>query len=131
MDWALCGISALGSELCPLIYASTLYGDFPSQQIEQLEAACFPAYLRGLREAGWDGRDELVRLGYLAFSSLLFTVLIPGSLTWFNSPEQRDTIQRGFDQTGGEIAQWGATLFLAFLDRSDELLRMLANQASG
>jgi hypothetical protein len=122
-DWALCGISALGSELCPLIYGSAFLGDFPFQEIAQLEAACFPAYLRGLREAGWDGPDAPVRLGCLAFLSLLWTVRLPGWLVWFNAPEQRDTIQPGTDQTGGEIAREIGTTLPVLLDRSDEVLR--------
>jgi hypothetical protein len=45
IDWALCGVGALGIELHALVGGSTTFGDWPSSALAALDAATFEGYL--------------------------------------------------------------------------------------
>jgi len=64
IDWGYAGIAPLGSELAPLIAAAIGMGSFPASQARELDAACFAAYLEGLRQAGYQPDARQVRLGF-------------------------------------------------------------------
>jgi hypothetical protein len=65
IDWSYTGLGVIGEEMAPLVAASLYFGEYPADQASSLEAIVLDAYVAGLRDSGWDGDPELVRLGYL------------------------------------------------------------------
>ena len=74
LDWAYVGHGAVGEELVPLVVGSLLFFETEAITPSELDAACFAAYVAGLREAGWAGDERLVRLGFTAAAALRYTV---------------------------------------------------------
>jgi len=68
VDWAYAGRRATGAELVPLIQAGVGFFEIELAQLQDLEATAFEGYLEGLRDAGWRGDRQQVRLGYTAAS---------------------------------------------------------------
>ena len=64
LDWAAAGHAAVGEELVALV-AVSLYNDgFSHGHAEELDAAVFAGYIKGLREIGWAGDAKQARIGY-------------------------------------------------------------------
>jgi len=129
IDWAICGHGAIGSDLCALILTSIIVFELPFVFFNELEAAVNQAYLDGLRDAGWQGPAELARLGYLAYSSLWFTLIFPRGVAWWSADEQQAFAMQQFGLAGDELMKAYAIMFPALLDRVDEA-RNLINHSS-
>jgi hypothetical protein len=76
LDWAFAGDGAIGEDLGNYLPDAVFDLFWPAEQLAALEAACFPAYLAGLREAGWSGSQEQARLGVVA-SCVKYAWLLP------------------------------------------------------
>lgn len=63
IDWDQCGIARLGDDGGALVVLTLMFLDWPVKQAWDLEAAVLEGYLRGLRDAGWEGSTELVERG--------------------------------------------------------------------
>jgi hypothetical protein len=74
IDWAFAGIGAVGAELTPLVLGSLGFFEVRDCAPRELTEAALAGYVTGLREAGWEGEERLVRLGFLASAALLYTV---------------------------------------------------------
>jgi hypothetical protein len=73
IDWAFLGRGAVGEEGTPLVMTSVLFGiGLEPADVPALSRACYAGYLAGLRDAGWEGDERLVRLGYAAAMALRF-----------------------------------------------------------
>jgi len=79
IDWAFVGRAALGEELAPLAAGSGLFGGLPAEHLPAIDRVAFPAYLDGLREAGWSGDPARVRFAYCASAALRYCVALT---TW-------------------------------------------------
>jgi hypothetical protein len=75
VDWEKIGPGPIGAEIATLTFGTLRRCEFDGARAEELDAAVFAGYSNGLREAGWQGPVELVRLGYIAAISLRWTVL--------------------------------------------------------
>lgn len=64
IDWSYAGNAAIGVEVSQLVFASVLPFADPTKDARELEAACVPAYVAGLRESGWRGDEADVRTGF-------------------------------------------------------------------
>lgn len=72
VDWAFAGIGAVGEDLVPLVLMAAERDG--SIDLRRLDTACFAAYLRGLRAAGWNGDARLARLGFTAAGALRYAI---------------------------------------------------------
>jgi hypothetical protein len=88
-DWAQCGLGPLGAELNNLIGASPMILEWPAGDVHKLEVAAFGSYLHGLREAGWSGEADAVRLGYTAWLAVYMGCIFPGWTAWWCAAEYR------------------------------------------
>ena len=77
IDWAFCGPGGVGNDLGEFIGTSLSHFEFDPAQAVELETAVLDAYLAGLREAGWSGDDQLVRLGYNISLALWWGATLP------------------------------------------------------
>lgn len=68
IDWAFVGRGPIGADLNPLIWFTIAIGGFGLDKMQELEEIAFEGYLEGLREVGWQGDPQQVRLGYVAAS---------------------------------------------------------------
>lgn len=70
IDWGSAGIGMLGEELVPLFAATLSFVAIEVERIAEMEALIFAGYLAGLRDAGWQGDERLVRFGFTALTAL-------------------------------------------------------------
>lgn len=77
LDWGSAGIGVVGDELVPLFATTLKFFEFEIAQIPRLEALIFEGYLQGLRDAGWQGDENLVRFGFTASVALKAGVVEP------------------------------------------------------
>jgi Phosphotransferase enzyme family len=73
IDWAFCGEGPVGQELACLVGATQAFFEAPPEHWDDLERDCLDGYTQGLRETGWEGRDEIL-LGYLLSTVLHFGI---------------------------------------------------------
>ncbi len=66
IDWAYVGRGPIGADLNPLVWFSVAIGEVGLDKMEELEEVALENYLEGLREVGWRGDPQQVRLGYTA-----------------------------------------------------------------
>jgi hypothetical protein len=66
IDWAFVGGGPIGADLNPLVQMSTFIAGAGLDEVREIEEIAFEGYLKGLREAGWRGDPQGVRLGYTA-----------------------------------------------------------------
>jgi hypothetical protein len=64
LDWALAGVGAIGEDLVSLVAVSLYYKGYTPAYAAELDALVFASYIRGLRQAGWRGDEQLARIGY-------------------------------------------------------------------
>lgn len=76
LDWAFAGDGAIGEDLGNWLPDAVFDLCWPAEQLPDLEAACYPAYLEGLRTSGWQGADSDARLGVTA-SCVKYAWLLP------------------------------------------------------
>jgi hypothetical protein len=88
LDWAFAGDGAVGEDLGNWLPDAVFDLFWPAEQLGALEAACYPAYLRGLRDRGWQGSDSDARLGVVA-SCVKYAWLLPLLLTRAGDAEQK------------------------------------------
>jgi Phosphotransferase enzyme family len=73
IDWAFCGKGPLGQELACLVGATQAFFESRPEHWDDLERDCLNGYTEGLRQAGWEGREEIL-LGYLLSTVLHFGI---------------------------------------------------------
>lgn len=65
-DWAFAGDGALGEDLGNYLPDSVFDLFLPAARLPEYAAGAYEAYLHGLRESGWKGDENLVRLAVCA-----------------------------------------------------------------
>ena len=79
IDWESLGPGTVGADIASLVCGTIRRGDYPARRADALDRAVFGGYLRGLRDAGWAGDPDLVRLGFVAAVGLRW-FLLPDTL---------------------------------------------------
>ena len=126
IDWALCGNGPMGGDLCALVGMSALHLEYDPATAPQMAATAVEAYLAGLRDAGWTGAPDLVRLGYTAGLAMHLGVSFPMVVPWFVIEESRPFAMQQFGVAGEELLERWVPLFLYILDCADEARRLMA-----
>jgi hypothetical protein len=124
IDWAFMGRAAPGEELAPLAAGSGLFGGLPAEHMAAIDRVAFPAYLDGLRAAGWAGDPAHVRFAYCAAAALRYCVAVT---TWLvrginpdgtsadvgglRNPGQRTLFESFFGRPFAEVQQQFAATF--------------------
>ncbi|MGD8465372.1 MAG: phosphotransferase [Anaerolineae bacterium] len=128
IDWAFVGRGPIGADLNPLVWMSIALGGVEMDKLQALEETVFESYLEGLREAGWQGDPQQVRLGYTAAT---VRYLFPEVGTWLtfilDESQHAAAVQRlGFPvrQAFDSVARLRRPLF-GRLDEARELMDIL------
>jgi hypothetical protein len=74
IDWGYVGIAPIGAELAPLVGTASNLSGFPSEQLDELDQACFNSYLEGIKEAGGNPDPQQVRLGFTLTMGLRYVL---------------------------------------------------------
>ena len=120
LDWAQCGISAVGAELTWLTGFSAVLMEWPPTEIAQLDAATFPAYVQGLHESGWSGDMELVRLGFTSMFAAYIGCASLSGIAWWCAPENSSFALQQFNLAEEELYVAFLPLIDYSLERADE-----------
>ncbi|MCE7988802.1 MAG: hypothetical protein DYG89_47205 [Caldilinea sp. CFX5] len=125
VDWALCGIGALGGDLYSLVGSSAALLEWSPTQLAVLDKAVFAAYVNGLAVGGWAGDLRLARLGYTTWLALYWGMALPAAAAfWFAGPMAPRAI-RQFGRPLAELAAAWATLCDFSLARADEARQLM------
>jgi hypothetical protein len=79
LDWAFTGDGALGEDIGNHIPDAVFDLFWPAERIHELAETCVDGYLDGLRDGGWRGDADQVRLAVMA-SGVKYAWLLPGLL---------------------------------------------------
>jgi hypothetical protein len=127
VDWENIGPGPVGGEIATLVFGTMRRCEFDAQRATELEGVVFAAYVDGLREAGWTGPVEHVRMGYTAALALRWSVLI-GTLRLLVEGAQPVRTSQG-SQVSPEANLRQLVLTCRYmLDRADEARRLLATR---
>lgn len=125
VDWALCGIDAVGCEMATLIGSSALLCELQPSEWRDVEAVSLDAYLAGLCTGGCEVRPDQVRLGYTAWMALRTGAGIPAVVAGCMQPENQPSIQRAHDCPPDVFVLHEAALCAYSLDLADEARHLM------
>jgi hypothetical protein len=112
IDWVFAGIGSLGEEIANLLAASLIWFEYDAAGAENLDAAVFTSYLGGLHEAGWEGDERLVRLGYTAACALRWGVVGLWWLPALNDADKQADLEKHWNHPMPElVSQWARTTY--------------------
>jgi hypothetical protein len=120
IDWAMCGVGALGAELHGLVGGSTTFGDWPAAALAELDAAAFRSYMQGLRESGWSGDADCVRLAFTACLAIYRGAIMPGLMAGVSTPEMRPAALQAFGMAEEDLYLHLLPILNYWLDCADE-----------
>jgi hypothetical protein len=78
VDWAYCGLAALGLDAGVLVADGLADGAFAPELSEPVSACVWAGYLAGLREGGFTGDENGVRYAFLRGTALRLSWLPRG-----------------------------------------------------
>lgn len=125
IDWSLLGLAPVGQELAIFVTGERVWLGLEGEKAEAVEAASYAAYLDGLREAGWTGREDELRFAYAASMALWAGIPGPAWMRWFSTPERQEWLSRKFGRPIAEATAPFAAFIETALDRADEVLATL------
>jgi len=77
IDWSYVGPGALGQEIVVMIVHRTRPGKgLAPARLREFSEEVYRHYVAGLRQVGWDGSDDEIRVGYLAYATILWAAWI-------------------------------------------------------
>ena len=118
VDWAFTGLATLGEEIVPLIWGSIGFFEVALAQLPALEELVFESYLDGLRDAGWHGSRQAVRLGYALAAPLRYG--FPRLRTLLTEQHSHPGSEHIFGRPVGEVVDVWAHLQLGLLRLAEE-----------
>ncbi|SFL74810.1 Phosphotransferase enzyme family protein [Paenibacillus sp. 1_12] len=65
IDWDCAGIGIAGEDIADLVGEALIFYKFDPAKAVELQEKIVSHYILGLQEAGWNGDEKLIRLGYL------------------------------------------------------------------
>jgi hypothetical protein len=122
IDWALAGIGAIGEEIAPLVWATIGFSEVDLTEAQELSEIVFEGYLEGLRDSGWGGDPQVVRLGYAAASALRYVFLMGSGLL---DESRHAWMEKVFGHQIWELADYWAKMSRFLLSLADEEREML------
>jgi hypothetical protein len=123
IDWESIGPGTIGADLATLVFGTLRRGEVTGTDAEELERVAFAGYVAGLRDAGWQGSEDQVRLGYVTAVALRWSLLL-GTLRSLVDDAARIKASRDWNYSPGRLLQQWIPLSAFLLDRADEVERL-------
>jgi len=124
VDWAFAGSGPVAADAAHLTAGTLFFCDVDIRQAEALEATIIDGYLEGLRRAGWDGDERLVRLGLDASIALCQGVQLPGWVAILLSEDGETDVERLFGQPADAVRAAWEQLWSFAMQRADEAVSL-------
>jgi hypothetical protein len=132
IDWAAAGTGGVGVELSALIGAGVTMYEISARELKEYEAVVFSGYMAGLRQAGWEGDQRLVRFGFAAAAALHYGLGLTGLLLSLLADEQEvQFLERFFARHREELMAEQAIFQPYFVDLGEEALALLEQLTAG
>lgn len=128
IDWELIGHGAVGEEIGNLVPVSIIDFHVGADEAARLEDEVFEGYLDGLRDAGWRGDPEPVRLAYAATAALRWAFPAAGwpiAIALDESGRHAPETEARWKRPLSEIFDQWAALASFLLDRAREARSLL------
>ncbi|WP_438349983.1 hypothetical protein ACP8HI_04760 [Paenibacillus sp. FA6] len=81
IDWQFMSISGIGEDLGKMFGVNMSLGIIPTIEYEAFQESLFKAYIKGLRDMGWQGDERLARYGYCLSTALRSVWEVPQFLS--------------------------------------------------
>jgi hypothetical protein len=120
IDWAFVGRGPIGADLNPLVWFSIAVAGVEMDKSPEIEKIVFEGYLEGLREVGWQGDPQQVRLGYAAASARYLFPEVGTWLTFILDESQHAAGEQRLGVPMGEAFDSVARLRRPFFSKLDE-----------
>jgi hypothetical protein len=129
IDWQIVGTGHLGEDPAALFAVSLQLLDVPSAEIRTFEQVVLDGYVDGLRDTGWRGDPDSIRLGFAIAASLVIGV--GGAGLWFSLISQNGSalVARVVGRPVEDIAEQWSELQPHLLDLGEEALATIRSGA--
>jgi hypothetical protein len=125
IDWSDVGIGALGEEMGGFVVSPAFFYSLDVADLPHLDRIAFAGYLTGLREAGWVGPAQLVRLGYTTAAFLRYGLGIIPFLPAVLDDAQRGELERIFGHSVEDVATHGIPIHQFLRRLADEVRQLI------
>jgi hypothetical protein len=128
IDWSFVGYGVLGEDIINLVLDSIFLLLVDGSSLIPLEKLVLEGYLAGLRSAGWNGDEWMVRFTYAAVAALHFGLIAGRLLKLVHNESRHGWLEQRFGRTFDEIITSRAIAVAHALELADEarlLLRFL------
>jgi Phosphotransferase enzyme family len=101
VDWAYCGLAALGLDAGVLVADGVADSAIPPPEVDEAADAVWAGYSAGLRDAGWVGDEDGIRWAFLRGTAL--------RLSWLQSSVSRvseESTRRAWTAAIGLLDRW-------------------------
>ena len=110
-----------------LVSSSFLFDESGNLTCDQLDQVVFPAYVAGLRDAGWHGARRLVRLAFTGSLAMRYLVgTLRTALPVLASPHAEAIIGQAFGTTLAQLTERVARHNAWAFARADEFQRLVS-----
>lgn len=124
IDWAGLGWGPIGSELSKLLSQTVNFFGLSADALPALDARIFEHYLEGLRDAGWQGDERVVRFGYTAASAMRLIVRTATALELAFDDRKRAGYERAAGVDFGVLADTFSRTLPYYLSLAGEARRL-------
>jgi hypothetical protein len=125
IDWAFVGRGPIGADLNPLVWMSVALCGVEMYKLQALEETVIESYLQGLREIGWHGDPQQVRLGYTAATARFLFGEIGRWLALILDESLHAEEEQKFGMSMGEIFDTIARMRRPLLSKLDEARELI------
>ncbi len=120
IDWAFSGRGPVGADAAALVFTSLFYFEREPATAAELERAVLDGYRAGLRSAGWEVDERLLRLGYTAQVAMSSAAILPGWTGFMLTEPVVGETTRQMGRSPDEIASGWRTLWEHAQERAEE-----------
>jgi hypothetical protein len=126
VDWALCGLAPLGVEMGQYMLGNIVLLEWQPSAARELDGAAYAAYVEGLREAGWRGEVDQVRLAYAAWIDVMLGLIMPAGMNAYCVPEAREHMLKNFGMAEEELFLEYLSAMVYCIDCADEARALMS-----
>jgi hypothetical protein len=125
IDWAFVGRGPIGADLNPLVWMSIALGGVGLDRLQELEQIVFEGYLDGLRDVGWQGDPQQVRLGYTDATVRYLFPEIGRWLAFILDESSHAGVEQSVGMSMGQIFDFMALVRPLYFDHLDEARKLI------
>lgn len=131
VDWEEVGPGPVGAEIATLVFGTMRRCEFDAVRAGELERVVFAEYVAGLREVGWEGDVQTVRLGYAGAVALRWAFLVSALRELAEGTPQPQSPSDGHVVTPDTAVRQWMLLANFVLDRADEARGLIRHHRAG